>query len=114
MSGLKRWARWFLFVAPARMYVRGSESGGRVSWIYIIIMIGMAALGALLGVIAGWFTGSSPAQPAGAGAIAGLLAVLAWFVYGAAVLCVMWLVRRPFELVAGQEWMQKPRRWWDT
>lgn len=94
-DGSRRWlpyrVRWFLVEAPARLYMAGERSGGKVPWPFFAAMALLAAAGAGIGAAAAAAMGRNVADWASGGLLTGIFVMLAWSVYAILALGVMWV-----------------------
>jgi hypothetical protein len=102
--------RWLFLTGPARAYKRGEATGGAVPWLHLLVMLGIAAAGGLLGACVGWAVGDLEGG-AGAGFMAGLLAFAVWFLYVLGLVAVMRFRGRRLESLVGSDWLRRHRRW---
>lgn len=94
---LLRAARWVLVEAPAKLYMAGERSGGRVPWSFFAAMALLAVAGAGIGAAAAAALGRNVEEWVSGGLLAGIFVMLAWSLYALLALGVMWVVGMPPE-----------------
>lgn len=89
---LLRAARWVLVETPARLYLAGERSGGRVPGSFFAAMALLAVAGAGMGAVAAAALGRDIEEWASGGLLAGIFVMLAWSLYALLALGVMWVL----------------------
>lgn len=87
-----RAVRWVFVETPARLYMAGERSGGRVPWPFFAGMALLAATGAGFGAIAAAALGHDLGEWASGGLLVGIFVMLAWSLYAVLALVVMWVL----------------------
>jgi hypothetical protein len=97
--GIVRMLRGLLLTGPCRLYVLGQDGGGAVP--YLFLAAGAVVVAVCGGAGALWGLAMTAGVREGFldGIGVGLIAVVAWTLYAAAVLIVLWVIGKPPDLL---------------
>jgi len=97
--------RELLLTGPCRLYMLGQQSGGAVPYLFLIAGAVVVAVCGGAGALWGLVSTANPGEGFLDGIGVGLTAVVAWTLYAAVVLVVLWVIGKPPGLfvTAGQQ-----------
>jgi len=100
---VRRALRWVFLVGPCRLYLYGEASGGTLSIVFVLGMLAIAASVGGIGALVALVAGESAGDFFWNWAIAGLLLVVAWFIYVVLLMAVLWALGRSPQSLAEVE-----------